>query len=60
MTSLYDIDLVRPEAVLELLGVDEQDLLELVNQGRLPAYRIDGAIRFRAMEVAALTAQSVT
>ena len=57
MTSLYDIDLVGPETVLAVLGIDEATLLDLVNQDRLPAYRIGAAVRFRAIEVANLTAQ---
>lgn len=59
MTSVYDIDLVSPEAVLELLGIGEAELLGLVNAGRLAAYDLDGVIRFRAIEVAELTAELV-
>ena len=59
MTSVYDIDLVSPEAVLELLGIGEAELLGLVNAGRLAAYDLGGAIRFRAIEVAELTAELV-
>ena len=51
-----DIQLVRPEQVMQILGLDESGLLGLVNAGQLPAYRIGDAIRFRATEVAALVA----
>ena len=59
MTSPYHIDLVPPEAVLELLDIDEERLLALVNEGELPAYRLGDSVRFRALEVAELTARLV-
>ena len=54
MPSVYDIDLVGPAEVTEILEVDEAALLELVNSGRLPAYRIGDSVRFRAVGVADL------
>jgi excisionase family DNA binding protein len=54
--SVYDIDLVGPRAVTEILDIEASTLVRIVNEGRLPAYRIGNSIRFRAIEVAAFRA----
>lgn len=47
----FDIDLVGPLEACEMLVVDEARLLELVNVGRLAAYRLGGHIRFRSTDI---------
>ncbi|MDE0195667.1 MAG: helix-turn-helix domain-containing protein [bacterium] len=49
-----DIDLVGPLEACEMLVVDESELLEMVNEDRLSAYRLGGHIRFRAVDVVRL------
>ncbi len=49
-----DIDLVGPLEACEMLVVDEPELLDLVNGGRLAAYRLGGHVRFRSTEVLSL------
>ncbi len=46
-----DIDLVGPLEACEMLVVDERRLLDLINGGRLTAYRLGGHIRFRSSDV---------
>jgi excisionase family DNA binding protein len=53
---VYDIDLVGPRAVTEILDIEASTLVRIVNEGHLPAYRIGNSIRFRAIEVAAFRA----
>ena len=49
-----DIDLVGPLEACEMLVVDEPELRDLVNGGRLAAYRLGGHVRFRSTEVLSL------
>ena len=49
-----DIDLVGPLEACEMLVVDETELRDLVNGGRLAAYRLGGYVRFRSTEVLSL------
>ncbi len=49
-----DIDLVGPLEACDMLVVDEPELLDLVNGGRLAAYRLGGHVRFRSTEVLSL------
>lgn len=51
MQTLTAIDLVDPAQACEKLGLNEQGLLALVNQGSLPAYNIAGHIRFRMTDI---------
>lgn len=51
------IDLVDDRAVTATLGVSRRELRELVEEGRLAAYDLDGILRFRALDVAALAAE---
>ena len=51
MTHGAGIELCDPTAACDLLDVDDDDLLDLVNRGRLAAYDLDGAIRFRVDHV---------
>lgn len=52
--SGMNIDLVGPAGAMSLLGIGENQLLDLVNSGTLAAYRLSGAIRFRRREVQTL------
>lgn len=45
------IDLVNPGQACHHLGVSEDGLLRLVNEGRLGAFNIGGQIRFRLCDV---------
>ncbi len=54
-----DIDLVGPLEACEMLVVNEAELLALVNNDQLPAYRLDGYIRFRTCDVMALIQASL-
>jgi hypothetical protein len=51
------IDLVDDRAVTATLGVSRHELCELVDEGRLAAYDLDGNLRFRALDVAVLAAE---
>lgn len=48
------IDLARPTQALAVLKCDPQALVDLVNGGRLPAYDLEGNIRFRVGDLARL------
>lgn len=50
------IDLCTPAQAADQLGVDHAGLIDLVDSGRLAAYRLDDAVRFRMREVAATAA----
>lgn len=45
------IDMLTPYQVCLRLDVSPAGLLDLVNDGSLPAYNLGGAIRFRVSEV---------
>jgi len=47
------IDLLTPAQTCRLLDIRDRDLLAAVNDGSLPAYNLDGSVRFRRTEVAA-------
>ena len=49
-----DIDLVGPCEACDMLAVSDDELLSMVNNRQLPAYRLGGHIRFRSADVAAL------
>ena len=51
MTHGPDIELCGPIVARRLLDLDDHQLLELVNLGRLPAYDLGGKIRFRIDDV---------
>lgn len=44
-------NLVGPAAACQMLGVDHQSLLRGINDGIVPAYSIDGSVRFRPSEL---------
>lgn len=48
------IDMYTPHEACQSLQADETALLDLVNNGRLPAYNLGGAIRFRVSDVRTL------
>lgn len=48
------IDLITPVEACRTLDVDADELLGLVNDAVLPAYKLGGFIRFRQTEVCAL------
>lgn len=52
---LPDIDLIDPSWAMNKLVVDEATLIDLVNQGELDAFNLDGHIRFRRRDVVELT-----
>lgn len=52
--TIESIRLIDPATTARLLGADAEDLLTLVNNGRLAAYDLGGAIRFRRVDVYAL------
>lgn len=45
------IDLVNPAQACQHLGVTSDELLRLVNEGRVAAYNLAGQIRFRVTDV---------
>ena len=49
-----NIDLVGPLEACEMLLTDETALVDLVNSGRLPAFRLGSCIRFRTGDVTEL------
>ena len=51
MRPITPIDMVTPDEVCTRLCLDEQRLLEMVNQGQLVAYNLDGEIRFKTLDV---------
>ena len=53
--SIASIDMFTPARTCELLDLDEAGVIELVNQGHLPAYNIGGEIRFKVVDVLAAT-----
>ena len=59
MTHGPGIELCDPTVARDLLDVDEHNLLDLVNRGRLAAYDLDGAIRFRVDHLNDLTRDPV-
>lgn len=52
-TEPLSIDMFTPAQTCAELRIDEATLLRQVNAGRLPAYSIAGAIRFKAADVMA-------
>ena len=51
MNTAAAIDLCTPIVAARILQLDETGLLDAVNGGRLPAYDLGGAIRFRVADV---------
>ena len=51
MYPITSIDMVTPAQVCTQLCLDEHDLLDMVNHGKLAAYDIGGEIRFKAIDV---------
>ena len=45
-------DLIDPATACEVLQVQEPELVRMVNEGVVPAYRIAGQVRFRPSELA--------
>lgn len=52
MQTTTAIDMLDPAQTCERLHLDDKGLLDLVNSGRLPAYDLDGNVRFKVSEVA--------
>ncbi|WP_419917963.1 helix-turn-helix domain-containing protein [Candidatus Poriferisocius sp.] len=44
-------DLIGPAAACQMLGIDDHCLLQGINDGIVPAYRIGEAVRFRPSEL---------
>ncbi len=44
-------NLIGPAAACQMLGVDQQSLLQGINDGIVPAYRIGRSVRFRPSEL---------
>lgn len=53
--TVTSIDMFTPARTCELLDLDEAAVIDLVNQGHLPAYNIGGQIRFKVVDVRAAT-----
>ena len=44
-------NLIGPAAACQMLGVNQQGLLQGINDGIVPAYSIGGSVRFRPSEL---------
>ena len=51
MRTATSIDMFTPAQASHKLEIDDQALLALVNSGQLPAYNLDGQIRFKIADV---------
>ncbi len=49
--TITSIDMFTPNQTCRELLVDEPELLDMINDGRLPAYNICGQIRFKVIDV---------
>jgi len=49
--SLTPIDMLTPAQTCDQLGVDEQHMIEMVNGGKLAAYKLGDNIRFKSLDV---------
>ncbi len=54
--TISAIDMFTPAQVCRELVIGESELLDMVNDGRLPAYNLGGHIRFKVVDVANLFA----
>lgn len=59
MKTATPIDMLDPAQTAAELRIDGQALLDLVNDGRLPAYDLGGNIRFKVVDVVACARQLV-
>ena len=50
MNNLVD-NLIGPAEACQMLGANKHSLLRGINDGIVPAYSIDGAVRFRPSEL---------